>query len=443
VDISVIGSGYVGLVTSGCLAGVGNTVYCVDIDMEKIERLKKGILPIYEPGLKPLIVDNHREGRLHFCTSFREVSDNVRLHLIAVGTPPDENGSADLQHVLAAARDIGRNIKDYCVIATKSTVPVGTAQQVKAAVQEELDSRGLDISFDVVSNPEFLKEGAAVEDFMRPDRIVIGCDSERARELMRKLYAPLTRSHERILFMPIRDAEMTKYVANAMLATKISFMNEMAGLAEKLGVDIENVRVGIGSDPRIGYSFIYSGCGYGGSCFPKDIKALISTAEKNGFELSLIKAVDQRNKEQKRILFKKITARFGRDLSGMQFGIWGLSFKPDTDDMREAPSVVLINSLVEAGARVRAYDPAAAETARRALSSRHFDNGLIEIVMHQYDAIRDVDALVLVTEWKPFRYPDFAIMKKAMKGPVIFDGRNIYDPAILKQEGFEYFGIGR
>jgi UDPglucose 6-dehydrogenase len=443
VNISVIGTGYVGLVTSGCLAEVGNTVYCVDIDKTKIERLKKGILPIYEPGLKPLIVDNHSEGRLHFSTSFSEVADKAGLHLIAVGTPPDENGSADLQHVLDAARDIGRNIKDYCVIATKSTVPVGTAELIKAAVQEELDSRGLDISFDVVSNPEFLKEGAAVEDFMRPDRIIIGCDSERARQVMRKLYAPLTRSRERIYFMPLRDAEMTKYAANAMLATKISFMNEMAGLSEKLGVDIENVRMGIGSDPRIGFSFIYPGCGYGGSCFPKDIKALISTAEEKGFEPSILKAVDRRNNEQKQILFNKITSRFGKDLSGMRFGIWGLSFKPGTDDMREAPSVLLINALLQAGAKVSAYDPATSETARSAFPAQHFEEGRIELFEHQYDALKEVDALVLVTEWKPFRHPDFAAMKKTMKAPVIFDGRNVYDPETLKQEGFEYVGIGR
>jgi UDPglucose 6-dehydrogenase len=443
VKISVIGTGYVGLATSGCLAEVGNTVYCVDIDKKRIELLKKGMLPIYEPGLKPLLENNYKEGRLHFSTSFSEIAEKASLHFIAVGTPPDENGFADLQHVLDAARDIGRNIKDYCIIATKSTVPVGTAEQVKASVQEELDSRGLDISFDVVSNPEFLKEGAAVEDFMRPDRVIIGCDSERARQVMRKLYAPLTKKRERIFYMPIRDAEMTKYAANAMLATKISFMNEMASLSEKLGVDIENVRVGIGSDPRIGFSFIYPGCGYGGSCFPKDIKALIRTSEVNNFEPSVLKAVDRRNKEQKQILFKKITSRFGKDLSNMRFGIWGLSFKPGTDDMREAPSVVLINALLDAGAQVSAYDPAATETAKRAFPARHFDDGKIEIVEHQYDAIKDVDALVLITEWKPFRYPDFAEMKKAMKTPVIFDGRNIYDPSTLRQEGFEYMGIGR
>ena len=443
MKISVIGTGYVGLATSGCLAEVGNTVYCVDIDKKRIELLKKGMLPIYEPGLKPLIENNYKEGRLHFSTSFSEIAEKASLHFIAVGTPPDENGSADLQHVLDAARDIGRNIKDYSIIATKSTVPVGTAEQIRASVQEELDSRGLDISFDVVSNPEFLKEGAAVEDFMRPDRIIIGCDSERARQVMRKLYAPLTKKRERIFYMPVRDAEMTKYAANAMLATKISFMNEMAGLSEKLGVDIENIRVGIGSDPRIGFSFIYPGCGYGGSCFPKDIKALIRTAEANNFEPSVLKAVDQRNNYQKQLLFKKITARFGKDLSGMRFGIWGLSFKPGTDDMREAPSVLLIKSLLDAGGTVSAYDPAAAETARREFPARHFEEGKIVIVEHQHDAVKDVDALVLVTEWKPFRYPDFAAMKKAMKTPVIFDGRNIYDPAILRQEGFEYVGIGR
>ncbi|OHB30183.1 MAG: UDP-glucose 6-dehydrogenase, partial [Desulfuromonadaceae bacterium GWC2_58_13] len=365
------------------------------------------------------------------------------VYFIAVGTPPGEDGSADLQYVLAVAREIGRHLQEYAVIIDKSTVPVGTADKVRKTVAAELGQRGVDIPFDVASNPEFLKEGAAVNDFMRPDRIIIGADSSRALEIMRSLYADFSRNHDRILEMGIRDAEMTKYTANAMLATKISFMNEMSRLCDRLGVDVEKVRLGIGSDSRIGYSFIYPGCGYGGSCFPKDVKALIYMAEKNGVEPLILKSVDRRNEAQKHVLFEKIRERFGADLSGLTIGVWGLAFKPGTDDMREAPSVVLLESLIAAGARVLAYDPVAMEVAREELPQSWFESGSLQLTNHQYDALPGVDALVLVTEWKPFRHPDFSAMKRMMKQPVIFDGRNQYDPKSLKAEGFEYRGIGR
>jgi len=443
MNLTIIGTGYVGLVTGTCFAEMGNFVTCVDVDAAKVEQLRAGHIPIYEPGLEPLVLSNVREGRLKFTTDLAEAMAGSNVYFIAVGTPPGEDGSADLKYVLAVAREIGRNLNGYAVIVDKSTVPVGTADQVKAVVQGELDRRGASFEFDVVSNPEFLKEGAAVEDFMRPDRIVVGTDSKPAREMMRTLYADFSRNHDRILFMGVRDAEMTKYAANAMLATKISFMNEIAALCDSLGADVESVRLGIGSDSRIGYSFIYPGCGYGGSCFPKDVKALIHMAEKARIEPMILGSVHRRNERQKTVLFDKITARFGADLSGLAIGLWGLAFKPGTDDMREAPSVVLLHQLVAAGARVQAYDPEAMEVAKAELPRAWFENGTLQLVRHQYEALEGVDALVLVTEWKPFRHPDFSAMKKMMKQPVVFDGRNQYDPMKLKGEGFEYFGIGR
>lgn len=443
MNLTVIGTGYVGLVTGACFAEMGNNVICVDIDEGKVARLRAGEIPIYEPGLKPIVLRNVEEGRLKFTTSIGEAMAAARMIFIAVGTPPGEDGSADLSHVLAVARAIGTHLDDYKVVVTKSTVPVGTADQVRAAIEGELKMRGVQREFDVASNPEFLKEGAAVEDFMKPDRIVVGTDSVRARELMRELYKDFSRNHDRILFMGVRDAEMTKYVSNAMLATKISFMNEIANLCDHLGVDVENVRLGIGSDSRIGYSFIYPGCGYGGSCFPKDVRALIHAAAQSDYVPMILQAVHERNEAQKHVLFAKITARFGADLSGLTFGVWGLSFKPGTDDMREAPAVVLLHALIGAGARVRAYDPEAMEAARQELPREWFERGLLTLARHQYEALDGVDALALVTEWKPFRHPDFRAMKELMKQPVIFDGRNQYDPRALGREGFVYVGIGR
>ncbi len=443
MQITVIGTGYVGLVTGTCFAEMGNFVTCVDVDTNKVANLQAGKIPIYEPGLEPLVLSNQKDGRLRFTTRLADAMATSSLFFIAVGTPPGEDGSADLQYVLAVASEIGCHLTEYAVIVDKSTVPVGTADKVRGAIQTELERRGVKIEFDVVSNPEFLKEGAAVEDFMRPDRIVIGTDAHRAREVMRTLYADFSRNHDRILFMGVRDAEMTKYAANAMLATKISFMNEVAALCDRFGVDVENVRLGIGSDGRIGYSFIYPGCGYGGSCFPKDVKALIHMAEECRVEPLVLNAVHRRNEEQKHVLFGKIVARCGADLSGMTFGLWGLAFKPGTDDMREAPSVVLLQELIAAGARVRAYDPEALESARSELPEAWFQEGLVTLAEHQYDALREVDGLILVTEWKPFRHPDFAAMKRLLKTPLIFDGRNQYDPKKLRAEGFEYYGIGR
>jgi UDPglucose 6-dehydrogenase len=443
MNVSIIGAGYVGLVTGACFAEMGNNVICIDNDTAKIESLKLGRVPIHEPGLDSLIASNLREGRLRFTTSFAEAIASSSIYFIAVGTPPNEDGSADLRHVLEVARDLGRLISEHCTVVDKSTVPIGTADAVKAAMRAELDRRGVQVDFDVVSNPEFLKEGDAVNDFMRPDRVIIGTDSEDAAELMRRLYAPYTRSHERMLVMGTRDAEMTKYAANAMLAARISFMNEIAGVCERVGVDVEKVRKGIGSDSRIGYSFIYAGCGYGGSCFPKDVRALVYTARENGVEPLILTSVEARNEAQKQRLFERITARFGRELSGSTFGLWGLAFKPGTDDMREAPSVVLLQQLIEAGAKVKAYDPVALEAARRILPENWFKSGRLTLTEHQYDALDGVVALALVTEWKPFRYPDFGVVKKRMKKPVIFDGRNLYDPAELRGLGFEYFGIGR
>ena len=428
MKLAVVGTGYVGLVTGACFAEMGHRVTCVDIDAEKVAKLKEGWMPIYEPGLKPIVLRNHEEGRLLFTTSLAEAMAKAEIIFIAVGTPPGEDGSADLKHVLAVASEIGRNLSEYTVVVTKSTVPVGTAEKVKAAVQAQLEKRAADVPFDVVSNPEFLKEGAAVEDFMKPDRIVVGVASDRSRDVMRELYKDFSRNHDRILFMGVKDAEMTKYAGNAMLATKISFMNEIANLCDRLGVDVENVRLGIGSDSRIGYSFIYPGCGYGGSCFPKDVRALIHTAGENDYDSMVLQAVHERNEDQKHVLFRKITARFGKDLSGLTFGVWGLAFKPGTDDIREAPAIVLLGELLAAGARVRAYDPEALEAAREELPAAWFDDGSVTLVRHQYEALEQVDALALVTEWKPFRHPDFRAMKEMMKQPVIFDGRNQYDP---------------
>ncbi len=443
MKLTIIGTGYVGLVTGACFAEMGNSVTCIDIDKNKIEGLKKGILPIHEPGLESVVVNNYKNGRLKFCTSLKDPLAESKVYFIAVGTPPGEDGSADLQYVLAVAREIGQCINDYVMVVDKSTVPVGTADKVKAAIQDELKKRGVKVAFDVVSNPEFLKEGAAVEDFMRPDRVVIGTDSEAARRLMRELYAPFMRNHDRLLFMGVRDAEMTKYAGNAMLATKISFMNEIANLCERLGVDVENVRQGIGSDSRIGYSFIYPGAGYGGSCFPKDVKALIRTAKDNNYEPKVLNAVEARNEAQKHVLFEKVSRRFGANLKGFTFGLWGLAFKPGTDDMREASAVVLLTALIEAGAKVKAYDPVAMPVAKRDLPRTWFDNGGLKLVDEQYDALEATDAMILMTEWKPFRHPDFERIKKILKNPIIFDGRNQYDPAMLRGHGFEYSGIGR
>ncbi len=443
MNIVVVGSGYVGLVTGTCFAEMGNTVTCVDIDQQKIDGLRQGVLPIYEPGLEEMVLSNVKEKRLHFTTSLADAAEGAEIFFIAVGTPPGEDGSADLQYVLAVARDIGRNLHDYAVIVDKSTVPVGTADKVTAAIRQELEARGADIDFDVVSNPEFLKEGAAIDDFMYPDRVVIGSNSERATKLMHQLYAPFMRNHDCVITMGVRDAEMTKYAANAMLATKISFMNEIACMCDRLGVDVENVRQGIGSDSRIGFSFIYPGCGYGGSCFPKDVQALVQMARQIDFDARVLEAVEARNELQKHRLADMVRSEFGADLAGRTFALWGLAFKPGTDDMREAPSKVVLAELIGAGAHVVAYDPVAGEVARRELPAEWFDRGLLRLAEHQYDALQDADALVLVTEWKPFRNPDFDKMKSLMKQAVIFDGRNQYEPDHMEELGFTYYAIGR
>jgi UDPglucose 6-dehydrogenase len=443
MKLTVIGTGYVGLVTGACFSEMGNTVTCLDIDEKKIAGLKRGVLPIYEPGLDEIVVRNHAQGRLVFTTSWDEAVSASDVFFIAVGTPPGEDGSADLRHVLDAARELGRRIKRYAVVVDKSTVPVGTADRVSEAVAGELAARGARVAFDVVSNPEFLKEGAAVQDFMKPDRIVVGADAERPREVMRDLYGPFTHSHERIIAMSVRAAEMTKYAANAMLATKISFMNEIASICETVGVDVEDVRLGIGSDSRIGYSFIYPGCGFGGSCFPKDLRAIVHMAEKNEIEPVLLRSVVEVNERQKHALPRKIFARFGQDLSGRTFALWGLAFKPGTDDMREASAVVLLHELIGAGARVRAYDPVAMPAARRDLPRAWFDEGHLTLVEDQYDALQGADALVLVTEWKSFRHPDFERIRSLLASPAVFDGRNQYNPKSLAAMGFEYAGIGR
>ncbi len=439
LKITIIGAGYVGLVTGACLSEMGNDVLCFDVDAEKIDVLRSGGIPIYEPGLQELVARNVAAGRLSFTTDILESVHHGLLQFIAVGTPPDEDGSADLKYVIAAARAIGRHMTDYKVIIDKSTVPVGTADKVRSAVRQELDLRHSAGEFSVVSNPEFLKEGAAIEDFMRPDRIVIGASEGRAIELMREVYAPYVRNHDRLLVMDIRSAELTKYAANAMLATRISFMNELANLAESVGADIEAVRIGIGSDSRIGYPFLYAGCGYGGSCFPKDVKALISTGEENGHRLRVLSAVEAANESQKLVLANKIKNKFGRDLTDRHFAVWGLSFKPQTDDMREAPSLKIIDELLSAGATVTAYDPVAVHEARRIYQG----NGRIQFSDSHLNACSGADALVIVTEWKEFRSPDFALMKASMKAPIVFDGRNIYDPAAMRRMDFDYHPIGR
>jgi UDPglucose 6-dehydrogenase len=437
--VTLFGTGYVGLVTGACLADAGNHVLCVDVDAAKIERLKRGEIPIYEPGLEGIVKRAREGGRLDFTTDASAGVAHGLFQFVAVGTPPDEDGSADLKYVLEVARTIGQRLGDYRIIVNKSTVPVGTADKVKAAVQSELDRRGVTLEFDVVSNPEFLKEGAAVEDFMKPDRIVVGTDNPRTAELLRSLYDPFNRSHDRMLVMDVRSAELTKYAANAMLATKISFMNELANLAEKLGADIEQVRMGIGSDPRIGYSFIYPGCGFGGSCFPKDVRALTATAAAVGSETRVLKSVYDANERQKHVLFDKIAAYFGGNVRGKVIALWGLAFKPNTDDMREASSRVLMEALWSAGASVRAYDPAAAAEARRLYG----DRSDLVLCKHADEACQGADALAIVTEWREFRSPDFAKLKETLRNPVIFDGRNLYDPKLLKQQGIRYLAIGR
>ena len=437
--VTIFGSGYVGLVTGACLADAGNDVLCVDVDAKKIEGLKQGIIPIHEPGLDALIKSNIEAERLKFTTSAKEGVDHGLFQLIAVGTPPDEDGSADLKYVLAVARSIGEHMSEYKVVITKSTVPVGTSDKVRGACEETLKKRAIELEFDVVSNPEFLKEGAAIEDFMRPDRVVVGTDNPRVTELLRALYDPFTRSREKLIIMDLRSAELTKYAANAMLATKISFMNELANLAERFGADIEKVRVGIGSDPRIGYHFIYPGLGYGGSCFPKDVQALARSARSAGYTPALLDAVETVNKAQKQVLFDKISTHFDGKLKGKTFAIWGLAFKPGTDDMREAPSRVLLESLWNAGAKVRVFDPAAIKEARRIFGER----ADLVYCSKARETLEGADALAIVTEWKEFRSPDFDNLKKQLKSPVIFDGRNLYDPGLMAKQGIKYYAIGR
>ncbi len=439
MKVTIVGTGYVGLVSGACLADLGNDVMCLDVDERKIERLKAGEIPIYEPGLEQLVRANAAAGRLQFTTDLATSVAHGQIQVIAVGTPPDEDGSADLQYVVAAARGIGREMSEYRVVVDKSTVPVGTADRVRAAIAEEQARRGVDIGFSVVSNPEFLKEGAAVEDFMKPDRIVIGADDEEATKLMRALYAPFQRNHERMLIMDVKSAELTKYAANAMLATRISFMNELALLAERLGADIEHVRRGIGADPRIGYHFLYAGGGYGGSCFPKDVSALQRTARGLGENLRILDAVAQVNDRQKLVVPEKIMRELGSDLNGRCVALWGLSFKPNTDDMREAPSRVLIDAILEAGGTVRAYDPVAMEEAHRIYDGQPG----ISFADSPLGALEGADVLAIVTEWKAFRSPDFAEIRARLKVPMIFDGRNLYEPAQVRAAGLQYFAIGR
>jgi len=437
--VTIFGSGYVGLVTGACLAEAGNHVVCVDVDASKIARLNKGDIPIHEPGLDALIKRNAEAGRMEFTTDAAKGVEHGLFQIIAVGTPPDEDGSADLRYVLAVAKTIGTHAGRYCIVITKSTVPVGTADKVRAEVDSALASRGADVEFDVVSNPEFLKEGAAIQDFMKPDRVVIGTDNPRTVELMRALYEPFTRNRERLIVMDVRSSELTKYAANAMLATKISFMNELANIAERFGADIEKVRLGIGSDPRIGYSFIYPGTGYGGSCFPKDVQALIRSAKSVGHSPDVLNAVESVNTRQKQVLVDKMSRHFDSQLSGRTIALWGLAFKPNTDDMREAPSRAIIEALWKAGAKVRAYDPVAADEARRVFGER----ADLKLCKNAYEAAEGADALAIVTEWQEFRSPDFDRLRQILKSPLIFDGRNIYDPAIVSRFGFTYYAIGR
>jgi len=443
MKICVIGSGYVGLVTGACFADMGNHVTCVDIDEAKLARLREGDIPIYEPGLDSIIHQAQKMGFMTFTSDLSKALQDCQVAFIAVGTPPNEDGSADLQYVLAVADQIGKVMNNYVVIVDKSTVPVGTADKVQQQISKSLAVRGVDLEFDVVSNPEFLKEGAAIDDFMKPDRIVIGTESERAETVMRELYAPFSRNHDKMIVMGIRDAEMTKYAANAMLATKISFINEIAGLCEHLGVDVEQVRKGIGSDQRIGHSFIYPGCGYGGSCFPKDVQALIRMGQEVEFSSAILDAVQLRNNSQKERLFEKLAVYFNQELAGKRIALWGLAFKPGTDDMRDAPSIVLIKALLAAGAEVAVFDPVASKTAAQAFKAAHLDQSRIHFFQDPYDALAGCDALTLVTEWKLFRQPDFNRIKELLKSAAIFDGRNQYSPAYLRSLGFYYEGIGR
>lgn len=437
MKIAIVGTGYVGLVSGTCFAEMGVDVTCVDVDKKKIEGLKQGIVPIYEPGLDEMVLRNQREGRLHFTTDLTECLDDVEIVFSAVGTPPDEDGSADLQYVLAVARTFGQHIKKYTILVTKSTVPVGTAKKVKATIEEELNRRGVQIPFDVASNPEFLKEGAAIKDFMSPDRVVVGVESEQAREMMSRLYRPFLLNNFRVIFTDIPSAEMIKYAANSMLATRISFMNDIANLCELVGADVNMVRKGIGSDSRIGSKFLYPGCGYGGSCFPKDVKALIKTAEKAGYPMRVLQAVEEVNEAQKAILYKKLSAYCDGALQGKKIALWGLSFKPETDDMREATSLVTIKLLQAAGCKVKVYDPVAMDECRRRIGES------VEYASDMYDAVLEADALLLLTEWKQFRLPSWGVIKKTMRTPLIIDGRNIYDAEELKRLGFTYLCIGR
>ncbi len=437
MKIAIVGTGYVGLVTGTCFAEIGVEVVCVDTNSQKIESLNKGVIPIYESGLEELVVRNAKAGRLSFTTSLESCLNEVEVVFSAVGTPPDEDGSADLSYVLEVARTIGRNMQKYVLVVTKSTVPVGTAKKVRAAIQEELDKRGAKIEFDVASNPEFLKEGNAINDFMSPDRVVVGVESERAEKLMSKLYKPFLLNNFRVIFMDIPSAEMTKYAANSMLATRISFMNDIANLCELVGADVNMVRCGIGSDTRIGHKFLYPGIGYGGSCFPKDVKALIKTAQQNGYRMKVLEAVEEVNENQKELLFEKLQHQFDGNLQGKTIALWGLSFKPETDDMREAPALILIERLLKAGCIVRAYDPAAMGECRRRIGD------VIYYATDMYDAALDADALMLVTEWKEFRLPSWAVIKKAMRTPNILDGRNIYDKKEMEEQGFSYHCIGK
>ncbi len=439
MNLTIVGTGYVGLVTGTCLAEVGNHVLCIDNDTQKIEGLKQAQLPIYEPGLENLVKENLQAKRLEFSTDIKKGVDYAEVIFIAVGTPPDEDGSADLSHVIAVAKAIGEHLTDYRVVVTKSTVPVGTADRVRQAINTTLSERGVEVEFDVVSNPEFLKEGAAVEDFLKPDRIIIGVDSDRSFEVMHRLYQPFNRNHDRVIRMDIRSSELTKYAANAMLATKISFMNEMANLAEKLGADIESVRQGIGSDPRIGYHFIYPGCGYGGSCFPKDVQALHKTAKQHDYDARILTAVENVNNDQKSVPVNKLIKHFGEDFNDLNFAIWGLSFKPNTDDMREAPSRVIIEQIRDRGGRIKAYDPIAMKEAAHVLANQPD----LELVDDPYDAVEQADALIVVTEWKMFRALDIDLLKQKMRQLVIVDGRNIYEPSTLSNAGFKYYSIGR
>lgn len=438
MNIAIVGTGYVGLVSGTCFADTGAVVTCVDVDEAKIERLKRGEIPIYEPGLDELVLKNVKAGRLKFTTDLAEVLNEQEIVFSAVGTPPDEDGSADLKYVLQVAKTIGENLNRYIVVVTKSTVPVGTARKVRSTIQAELDRRGVDLQFDVASNPEFLKEGNAIKDFMSPDRVVVGVESEKAKKTLTKLYKPFLLNNFRVIFMDIPSAEMTKYAANSMLATRISFMNDIANLCEKVGADVNMVRAGIGSDTRIGRKFLYAGCGYGGSCFPKDVKALIKTADDNGYSMEVLKAVERVNEKQKGILFEKLQRAFpGESLKGKTIAVWGLSFKPETDDMRESTALVMIRLLLEAGCVVRAYDPVAMDECRRRIGETvHYCNDM-------YDAVLDADALLLLTEWKEFRLPTWSVIKKAMARPLVIDGRNIFDAEELKEDGFEYHCIGK